>query len=38
MMFNTVVFTVGGKVGFLELFTLFKLVPVGPTVLDGVMF
>lgn len=38
MVFNSVVFAVGGKVGFFELFTLFKLVPVGPTVLDGVMF
>jgi len=37
-MFHTVVFTVGGQTGFLVLLTLFELVPVGPTVLDRVVF
>jgi hypothetical protein len=32
MVFHTVVFAIGGKARFLELFTLFELVPVGPTV------
>ena len=37
MMFNTVVFTVGGKVRLIVMLSLFKFVPVWPAVLDCVI-
>ncbi len=37
-MVHTVVFTSGGQARFGVLLTLFELVPVGPTVHDGVVF
>mgnify|MGYP007008427969 CR=1 FL=1 len=37
MVFNTVMLTIRGKVGLVVGHTLFKLVPVRPAVLDGVV-